>query len=650
MNKEPVGGRLKFTWREWKKVNASKKILRWLRRGYILPFKKDEDAERRARNQFSVASHNDLIANYSQGSEKQLVIDQMMETLIKKGAIVIMRPEEQGFFNRVFLRPKKTDANETRMEKRWRLILDVSRLNKFLNAKPFKMETVQVIRKTLDKNLWATSVDFSDAYHHIPIHPNCQNFLAFQVGATRYKYVACPFGLNAIPQVFTEIMTPLKIFVKTTAKVEIFQYLDDWLILSKTSDGVLNATKFFIKTCVELGLLVNLDKSVLTPTQTLIHLGVAWNFATNKLATPKDKRLWLTSTCRTILNSKRSQLPLLETTLGKMISVEKVVHLGRLNYRSFQSAVAKEVKKGRAPRWIRLSAVAKENMKWWSNTANLEKEVPFIEPKHDITVMTDASLQGWGAHANDWFIQGEWTVLEKRRHINELELLAVIRTLEKVGDKLSNKTVLFMIDNTTAVAYINKQGGTRSSPLMNLTRNLYDRAVRLSATIQATHIKGDLNTVADILSRKRQILKTEWTLGVANFKWVEKESLFGRPTVDLFANRFNTQTAKFIAPHFDPRAIAQDALASPWPNEILYAFPPTTILDKVLIKMLQERPKRLLLIAPYQPTATWFAALQSVAIKATPVANPSLHQPISKIAHKTPHALSLALWQITFKD
>ena len=649
MNKEPVGGRLKYTWQKWKSVKASKKILRWLRRGYLLPFKTEEDAERRARAQFLNESPKDLIANYISGSEKQLVIGQMMTTLLKKGVIIEMETDEQGFFNRVFLRPKKTDASETRMEKRWRLILDVSRLNNFLRAKHFKMETVQVIRNTLSENLWATSVDFSDAYHHIPIHPNMQNFLAFQVGTTRYKYVACPFGLNAIPQVFTELMTPLKVFTKTTANVEIFQYLDDWLILAKSSERVLSATKFFIETCVNLGLLVNLDKSVLKPSQTLTHLGVVWNFKSNTLTTPPDKKLWLTSTCRTICNSKRSQLPLLETTLGKMISVEKVVHLGRINYRAFQSDVLRELRRGRTPRWVRLTEAAKRDMKWWSTTDNLDREVPFIDPKHDTVVTTDASLNGWGAHSNDWFIQGEWTVLEKRRHINELELQAVIRTLEKVGkSQLSNKVILFMIDNKTAVAYINKQGGTRSSPLMRLTRAIYKLATQLNSVVKATHIKGDLNSIADMLSRGQQVLKTEWTLSQENFKWVQRQSMFGPPTVDLFANRFNAQTTKFISPCYDALAIAQDALASPWPKETLYAFPPTTIIDKVLVKIIKEKPQKLLLIIPYQPAATWFAAIQKHSLKTTPVANPSLHQPLTGIKHQNPNALFLALFQIRY--
>ena len=109
--------------------------------------------------------------------------------------------------------------SETRLDKRWRLILDVSGLNKFIVAKKFTMETVQKIRQTVPPNLFATSIDLTDAYHHIPIHPNFQNFLAFQVGDRRFKYVAMPFGLSSAPEVFTEVMTPTKIFARRNFEV-----------------------------------------------------------------------------------------------------------------------------------------------------------------------------------------------------------------------------------------------------------------------------------------------------------------------------------------------------------------------------------------------------------------------------------------------
>ena len=66
-----------------------------------------------------------------------------------------------AFYNRLFLVPKPN--------KRWRPILDLGQLNLYLQPGTFKMETPETIRLSLQKGEWVTSLDFSDAYFHIPI-------------------------------------------------------------------------------------------------------------------------------------------------------------------------------------------------------------------------------------------------------------------------------------------------------------------------------------------------------------------------------------------------------------------------------------------------------------------------------------------------
>ena len=63
---------------------------------------------------------------------------------------------------------------------------------------------------------------------------------------------------------------------------------------------------------------------------------------------------------------------------------------------------------------------------------------------------------------------GPWSGADRHRHINELELLAAfncVKAFSPFGSKLS---ILLYLDNATAVAYINKRGGTRSTRLNSL--------------------------------------------------------------------------------------------------------------------------------------------------------------------------------------
>ena len=78
--------------------------------------------------------------------------------------------------------------------------------------------------------------------------------------------------------------------------------------------------------------------------------------------------------------------------------------------------------------------------------------------KHALQLFTDASKEGWGAHLNDHTARGIWSLPESR-HINYLELKAVILALKEFQNLFQNNIVVIATDNTTVLAPINKEGG-----------------------------------------------------------------------------------------------------------------------------------------------------------------------------------------------
>ena len=638
----PVGGKLQHFWRAWKAIKASKKVVRWARKGYRLPF--CPGGEDQARSFMRVSSPPSLIPSYAPDSIKGKALTEMIQSLLLKHVIEPVPAHSLCFFNVVFLRPKPGG--------KWRLILDVSKLNKFLVVKPFVMDTAQVIRSSLSEDMWGSSVDFSDAFHHLPIHPNFKCFLAFQVGNSRYWYRACPFGLSPIPQVFTELCQPVKVYARNTWNVIVYQYIDDWLFLSSSRGHISSVTRLFVRLCIELGLTVNLEKSHLSAARSLTHLGVLWDFKSAQLRTPDDKITAITRIAKLVCSSRRSPLPLLETLMGKMVAVEKCVPFGRLHYRRFQRELLKELRQGRSVRWVSLTTPAKTDLCWWSQSANLNKFVRCSPLPPQVIIHTDASLTGWGAFYDDTHLSGTWSLQESRQHINVLEMRAVENLLRLKGASFRGRYVCLKIDNKSVVCYINKQGGTRSPTLMAVTARVLQLVELHNIFLSAVHVRGELNVLADMLSRSRVILKTEWRLHDTTFAWVCNQSLWGTPTIDLFANRLNTQLPRFISPCQDSLAVSVDALVCPWPNEICYAFPPPTIISNVCTKILQEQPKTLLLVAPRLPTTSWFPTLSRLAIQCILIPEDilSLIQPHWDYSHPSPQQLSLALWHITYQD
>ena len=66
--------------------------------------------------------------------------------------------------------------------------------------------------------------------------------------------------------------------------------------------------------------------------------------------------------------------------------------------------------------------------------------------------------------SNEFIARGTWSLPESKLHINYLELKAVFLALKEFQKLCIGKMVLVATDNSTVVAYINKEGGMRSGP------------------------------------------------------------------------------------------------------------------------------------------------------------------------------------------
>jgi hypothetical protein len=119
-----------------------------------------------------------------------------------------------------------------------------------------------------------------------------------------------------------------------------------------------------------------------------------------------------------------------------------------------------------------------------------------------LTIFPDVSLSGWGAVSYDVKTGGPWTIADTKRHINELEILAAFNGLKCFASSAHRTTVEINIDNTTAVAYINKKGGTRSSSLCSVALEISTLCEEREIDLHAVHLPGESNFVSDAESRK----------------------------------------------------------------------------------------------------------------------------------------------------
>ena len=429
-----------------------------------------------------------------QGPSKRPSSGPCIQSLLSKNAIErVENVKSLGFYSCLFLVPKR--------HQRWRPIIDLSRLNTLLHVEKFKMKTPESIRTSLIPGEWVSSIDLSDAYLHIPIHPNSRKYLRFYYRSQVFQFTSLPFGLATAPQVFTMIVKKVKLMALSRG-LRLHQYLDDWLIRSQSQEEAQVNTQ-------AVGWIINQEKSELKPTQVFSFMGYEHHLD-SVLVKPTQER-WL-KLQDLILRLKSRHVLIarcLRSLIGLLASMEKMVTEGRLHMRPFQFHLKEH---WRYPQsldnllpWTEAIAA---HLDWWQNPSNVMRGADLHPKDHSIQLFTDASNEGWGAHLDRSSTKGLWSDREKRLHINALKLKAVSLALRSFKDQCQIQTVLVATDNSTVVAYINKQGGTHSQ-MCALLWKIMTWCHHYHITLKARHIPGCLNVMADLLSRSNQVQSTE---------------------------------------------------------------------------------------------------------------------------------------------
>ena len=184
----PVGARLNHFWEVWAGLGAGPKVVQMLKDGYTLPFQTRPNLTRSPT----------IVSCYVHPHRNLYLLEALHELTNKNAVELVQNKTSMGFYNRLFLIAKPNN--------KWRPILDLSFLNHFLRAEKFKMETPETIQTSLQTGEWVTSIDFKDAYFHIPIHKQSRKYLRLHIQGKTYQFKALPFGLQTAPLEFT-VMT-----------------------------------------------------------------------------------------------------------------------------------------------------------------------------------------------------------------------------------------------------------------------------------------------------------------------------------------------------------------------------------------------------------------------------------------------------------
>ena len=528
----------------------------------------------------------------------------------------------------------------------WRPIIDLSTLNDYVTLSHFHMETPQSVLRSIRPGDWMVSLDLQDAYLQVPVHHDSRRYLRFVVEGRTYQFRVLCFGLTTAPQVFTRIMAPVSVILHKYG-VRMLRYLDDWLILASSELACLQSRDRLLTVCTELGIQVNLMKSSLVPTQSLVYLGMEIR-SLPFIARPTPARVSnLLRLIEEFLSTPSPPASLWRRLLGQLSSLTLLVPGGMLRMRLLQLCLKDQWNFLDDQFQVSWSPLCREDLLWWARVAQRREGVSLSLPAPDVSFFSDASDVGWGALVGEHHASGLWSPLQTALSINLRELLAVQYGLRALEHLLVGLSVALFCDNTTTVAYLRRSGGTFSSTLNDTAREILLWAENHRVRLLPQFIMGSSNVTADILSRPNQVIGSEWTL----HQEVVDHLVHKWPAViDLFATSLTARLPLYFSPASDSRAAGTDAFLQPWDNLQAYAFPPITIIRRVLVKLRSSRNCELTLIAPFWPQREWFPDLLEL-LSNVPITLSSrkdlLRQPHFHRFHQNLPMLQLTAWRLS---
>lgn len=364
------------------------------------------------------------------------VLRNLIQELLEAG---IIRKSNSPYASPSFLIDKKDGTK--------RLVVDFRQINKITKKKASVIPIIEEIIDNLSNCKYFTILDLAAGYHQIPMEEDSVQFTAFATIEGHYEYLRCPFGLCNAPAVFQEMMNDI---LEPVKKDNIIPYLDDILIPSTTVEQGLNLLDKILELLEQHGLTVKMAKSKFLMTN-ITYLGYELSY--NQISPSKQK----------IAAVERFPVPKNQHQLRQFLGLIGFFRKFISNFARRTSKLTKLLKKDCTWKWTMEETKIMEEMK---NLIISEPVLKIYNPEHKTIVYTDASREGFAGILTQLdgslekpvaYYSKQTSQEEKKYHSFELELLAIVRTLERYKYYLQGREFTVITDCNSVKNALSKQ-------------------------------------------------------------------------------------------------------------------------------------------------------------------------------------------------
>ncbi|KAM9955140.1 hypothetical protein ACTFIW_008804 [Dictyostelium discoideum] len=160
---------------------------------------------------------------------QDLLLDDAIEQVLPN------RYSKRVFYSNVFTVPKPGTTLH-------RPVLDLKRLNTYINNQSFKMEGIKNLPSMVKQGYYMVKLDIKKAYLHVLVDPQYRDLFRFVWKGSHYRWKTMPFGLSTAPRIFTMLLRPVLRMLRDI-NVSVIAYLDDLLIVGSTKEECLSSKR-----------------------------------------------------------------------------------------------------------------------------------------------------------------------------------------------------------------------------------------------------------------------------------------------------------------------------------------------------------------------------------------------------------------------
>ena len=416
-------------------------------------------------------------------------IEEEIEKLLHEELIEVAESQYSNAFLPVTKKDEKTGTYKVRV------VLDLRRLNDYIQIDRLPIEDTQNLLNRLHGAKYLTVLDASKGYLQIALTEESKKYTAFRFGNNCYQYSKMCFGLGSAPSTWIRLMNLVLSGLK-----QVYKYMDDVLIYSETLEDHEKTLDLVLKRFSYHGIELSLKKCQFIQSE-VDYLGYR---ITERGIIPQEKLL------QPMLKAK---LPNTLAELRGLLSLFSFYRRFIPNY-SKVSHPLKELTKG-YPVMKGKNIAVNTNTKECKEALDTMKKLLYQKCvlkypnfKENFIITTDASTKGLGAVLSQYDKEGNLRPLafasktlndcERRYAAVELEVLAIIFALRQFRQIVLGYSIEIQTDHLP-ILYLFKH----VDPNARLYRHQLEI---LEYNIKSIcHITGQSNVAADYLSR--------WTFG-----------------------------------------------------------------------------------------------------------------------------------------